>query len=103
MAADLLPNIRGGADVFLDANIFVYALTGASQQCADLLSRCNRQDIFAVTSHEVINEATHRLMVSEAFRKGLIARARADDLRQRPAVVQGLSDYWVQVSQLFVM
>ena len=103
MPADVLPSIPQGADVFLDANIFVYAFGGMSAECEAVLARCARQDVFGVTSFEVVNEVTHRLMVAEAFQKGLIAKPRSDDLRRRPAVVQGLTDYWMQVSQIFRM
>lgn len=103
MPVDILVNIPSASDIFLDTNIFIYALTGRSPQCEDVLARCARQDIFGVTTFEVINETTHRLMVHEAFDKGLIPRPRAEDLRQRTAVVRSLTDYWIQVSQLFVM
>ncbi len=49
-----------GADVFLDANIFIYAFTATSPECEVFLARCARQDVFGVTSYEVVNETTHR-------------------------------------------
>ncbi len=103
MPADVLSNIPQGADVFLDANIFVYAFTGASPECEAVLARCAREEVFGVTSFEVINEVTHRLMVAEAFQKGSIARPRAENLRKHPEVIQGLADYWAQISQIFHM
>lgn len=103
MPADVLPSIPQGADVFLDANIFVYAFSGMSAECEAVLARCARQDVFGVTSFEVVNEVTHRLMVAEAFQKKLIAKPRSEDLRRRPAVIQGLTEYWTQVSQIFRM
>jgi predicted nucleic acid-binding protein len=98
-----LTAVPDGADLFLDANIFIYGLSNLSRQCEDLLSRCARQEVFGITSWDIIHEVTHRLMVAEAFRKGLIARARADDLRQRPTIVQALADYWSQVTQILNM
>jgi len=103
MASDILPNIPAGADVFLDANILIYALVGASPECELLLERCARQEVFGFTSLDIIHEATHRLMVNEAFQKGLIAKPRAEDLRRHPAVVQSLSEYWGQASEIFNM
>ncbi len=103
MATDHLPNIPDAAEVFLDANIFIYAFTGKSRECADLLDRCVRQNVLGITAHETINEVTHRLMVHEAFHKGLIAKARADALREKPAIIRSLTDYWAQTSQIFNM
>ena len=103
MAADVLSNIPAGTDVFLDANVLIYAFASASAECERLLDRCANQDVFGFTSLEVIQETTHRLMVSEAFQKRLIARPRAEDLRRQPTVVQGLTDYWLQASQIFHM
>lgn len=31
-----LPNLASGADVFLDANVFIYAFSGLSDECCDL-------------------------------------------------------------------
>jgi predicted nucleic acid-binding protein len=103
MARDSLASIQDGTDTFIDANIFVYSFTGASLECQEFLARCARQEVFGITSFEAVNEVTHRLMIGEAFQKGLIARPRGRDLEQRPALVQALADYWNQVSQIFSM
>ena len=103
MPTDALVNVPDGVDLFLDANIFIYAFTKRSPQCVDLLARCSRQDVFGITSHESINEITHRLMVHEAFEKNLIGKPTADKLREKPAVIRDLSNYWVQASQVFSM
>jgi hypothetical protein len=87
MATDVLSSISDGGDVFLDANIFVYAFTGTPTECRDLLTRCAQEDVIGVTSYEVINEVTHRLMVYEAYHKGLISQPRAVDLKRRPTLV----------------
>ncbi len=54
-----LSSLSNGSAVFLDANLFVYALNGQSRQCADLLARCSREDLLGITLFEVFNEATH--------------------------------------------
>jgi uncharacterized protein len=103
MPMDTLANVADGSDVFVDANIFVYAFTAMSAECTEFLARCARQEVSAVTSYDVIHEATHRLMVHEAFQKALIPKPRAADLQQRPALVRVLTDYWSQVSKVFTM
>jgi len=103
MPADILTNIPDQSDVFVDANIFVYAFTGMSRDCKEFLARCARQDVFGITSYDTINEVTHRLMVNEAYEKGLISKPRGRDLQARPELVRTLTDYWAQVAQVFSM
>ena len=53
MAIDRLANLPAGADVFLDANIFIYSFGGQSNECRDLLRRCATEDVFGITTLEV--------------------------------------------------
>jgi predicted nucleic acid-binding protein len=103
MPADVLSHLPDGADVFLDANIFIYAVSGLSPQCRNLLERCARGDVVGITSLDTVNEVTHRLMVAEAFQKELIAKPRADHLARKPAVVRTLTDHWFQVESILDM
>jgi len=84
-----LPTLPAGLDIFLDANIFVYAFGGQSEQCLELLFRCARE-VYGVTSIEVISEVTHRLMLAEALATGIIRRARAQDLRGKVDAIRQL-------------
>ena len=70
MPIDRLPNLSSGADVFLDANVFIYAfLSGNSKECRDLLHRFSTEELSGITTLDVINEVTHRLMLAEAVAK----------------------------------
>lgn len=99
MPEQSLERIPDRADVFIDANIFIYGLGGASSQCKTLLERCSREEITGICLLETVNEATHRLMIAEAKSKGLISDA-AKELRTKPAVIQSLSEYWAQTEQI---
>jgi len=66
MPLEGIANLPAGAHLFLDANIFIYAFLGHSIQCRNLLGRCASEQVFGITSFEVVNEVTHRLMVAEA-------------------------------------
>jgi predicted nucleic acid-binding protein len=101
MAIDRLANLPAGADVFLDANIFIYAFSGQSNECRDLLRRCATENVFGITTLEVINEVTHRLMLAEAVAKGIITRQYAAALKGKWRDVAMLSDYWVLSSRIF--
>ena len=101
MPQDTLPNLPQGIDVLLDANIFIYAFGKQSQQCNDLLARCAREEVFGITTLEVINEVTHRMMLMEAVATGVIARTSARDLRGKPQAIRGLTQYWTQASHIF--
>ncbi len=96
MAAMPLSSLSSGSDVFLDANILVYALCGRSRECLNLLLRCASEEITGATTLEVVNEATHKLMLAEAFAKGLITQEKASALNKRPRDIRGLEVYWNQ-------
>lgn len=101
VSLDVLCSVPQGSDVFLDANIFIYAFARQSQQCHDLLARCAREEIFGITTLEVINEVTHRMMLAEAFATGVITKENARDLKGKPQAVQGLTQYWPQTIRIF--
>ena len=66
MAVDSLAKLPAGIDIFLDANIFIYALGGQSQQCLDVLSRCAREEVYGITTIGVINEGADQLVFKPA-------------------------------------
>ena len=76
MATLPLRSLPNASRVFLDANVLIYAAGGTSRECRQLLLRCSRDEIYRVCLYEVLNEATHRLMLLEARAKGLIASPR---------------------------
>lgn len=100
MAASPLPSLPYGSDVFLDANIFVYALLKQSQQCWDLLERCAREEVFGVTTLDAVTEATHKLMLMEACAKGYITKETAKALKGNLKAVVSLCDYWHQTEAI---
>lgn len=103
MPASPLPDIAAGADVFLDANIFVYGLCGNSAQCKAVLERCAREELLGVTTLEVVAEATHRLMLAEACYRGLITRERVILLRKKLQQIRDLTTYWRQAEAILSM
>jgi predicted nucleic acid-binding protein len=66
MAVAPLPNLPDRTFVCIDANIFVYALTGQSAQCRQLIERCVREEVTGVVLFETVNEVAHRFMIAEA-------------------------------------
>ena len=100
MAIESLSAVPPGSDVFIDANIFIYGLNGQSPQCHDFFQRCAREEVFGITSFEVLSEVLHQLMLAEAVTKGLIVEQNWRLLRKNPQVVSQLHDYWSQVEQI---
>ena len=96
-----LSNLPPASNVLLDANIFVYAFSGQSAQCLELLTRCATEDVIGVTTVEVVNEVCHRMMLAEAVAKGVITRARAVDLKGKVADIRGFTEYWLQTARIF--
>ena len=101
MPLEGIANLPVGAHLFLDANIFIYAFLGHSIQCRNLLGRCASEQVFGITSFEVVNEVTHRLMVAEALSTGVIKRDRVRDLRGKRREIAELTEYWAQTSAIF--
>ena len=99
-----LPTLPASSDIFIDANIFVYGLNGASPQCLQLLERCSREEVFGISLFEIVNEATHVLMLAEATRKGLITTpGTAPKLRSNFAVIPTLIDYWHETERILTL
>lgn len=82
-----LHRVPPGEDVYLDANIFVYAALGQSQECIAFLRRLTA-DVRGYCDAKVMHDVAHKLMLSEA---GMNAR----HLKEQPDVVRSLSR-WVR-------
>ena len=83
-----------GQAVFVDANVFLYHLTGRSQACRDLLAQCEAGEVQGLTGTHVVLEVLHRLMMLEAVQRGLVSPGNvARRLKEHPEVVRLLSEY----------
>ena len=103
MPVEPLPDLPPHSFVFLDSNVLIYGLTGVSGQCADLLDRCQREELTGLTLYETINETTHRLMVAEAKSKGVSASGGARALGRSFRLIPTLRDYWHDTVRLLDM
>lgn len=101
MSAELIENLPAGTNLFIDANIFIYAFLGHSNQCRDLLGRCATEKVLGITSLDVVNEVTHRMMLAEAVGTGVIKRDSVRDLRGKWREIAQLTVYWAQTSVIF--
>jgi predicted nucleic acid-binding protein len=88
-----LDTIPPGAQVLIDANIFIYAKCGLSAQCRRLLERCVQHDLNGVLTTVVVAEVCHRRMMQEAQSRGLSGPNPANALAQNPALVRQLTQY----------
>jgi predicted nucleic acid-binding protein len=96
-----LQDLPDGTDVFLDANIFIYAFGEQSAQCKDLLLRCAHERVFA--TFDIVNEVTHRLMILEALSVGFIQKGGAEELKRHIARIPSLTRYWILASKIFAL
>ncbi len=101
MAVRPLPAIAAGTRILLDANIFIYAFTGRSLQCQEMLERSQNGDVAAVTTIETVNEVCHRLMLLEALERGVIDKISALALRSKATEITRLTSYWTRIEQIF--
>jgi predicted nucleic acid-binding protein len=93
-----LTEIQSGSVVFVDANIFIYHLTGRSDDCSAFLMRIESGDVRGFTGQVGVLEVAHRLMMLEAAERGSpVTRNPAARLAKQPKFVQGLSKYYFAV------
>lgn len=95
-----LDRVPAGADVFIDANVLIYALDGTSAQCQSFLERCTKEELTGITLLGVVHDATHRFMLAEAKKKGWITQANAKSLKTRHSVIPQLTEYWNYTKRL---
>lgn len=104
MASSGLDAVPAGAEIFVDAPIFIYHFTGASEGCRDFLRRCESGEIRGTTSVVTLAEVTHRLMTIEAVHRGLVPPGNVvGKLRRRPEIVRGLHVYRQQAERIPLM
>ena len=94
MPIEPLDDLPDTSDIFIDANIFIYGLSGQSAQCRRLLERCSREEVTGMCLFEILNEATHRFMLAEATSKRLISKENHNLLKQRFNAIPTLTEYW---------
>jgi len=87
--------------VLVDANIFIYAFMHQSHQCRQLLERCKAEEVFCITTADIVSEVCHRLMLIEAVEAGIITKPSAAKLRRKPVEIRRLARYWALTSQIF--
>ena len=93
--------LASGASIFIDANIFIYHFTGASEECSEFLDRCENREITGVTSINVILEVLHRLMMVEAVNKNLIQPPNIlKKLKNQPQKIKQLNEYFVHTQKI---
>lgn len=77
-----LNDLPKGTRVFVDTNIFDYALSGKSRSCASFLERVALREVRAYVNTQVLSDTMHKLMIKEAFAKRLITKATAGYLKE---------------------
>jgi len=99
-----LDNVPPAISVFIDANVFIYHFTGASDECTRFLTRCEAGELAGLTSVSVLLEVLHRLMMLEAVRSGAVRPPNVlSKLRKRPEIVRTLSEYYTHTTKISQM
>lgn len=96
-----LSEIKEGAGVFIDANIFIYHFTGVSQECKEFLRECLQKKFIAYTSLNILAEVCHRLMAIEAVSLGMVKPKNPSiSLQKNSEIVKKLSVYYTQITNI---
>lgn len=99
-----LNRIESGSKVFIDANIFIYHFTGISDECSNFLGRCEMNDLYGVTSANVLLEVLHQLMMIEAVRKKIVRLPNVvRKLKDNPEKVKQLNEYFINTQKIVEM
>jgi predicted nucleic acid-binding protein len=99
-----LSEIKAGSEIFVDSNIFIYHFTGVSGECSDFLTRCERGDLIAMTSVNVILEVLHRLMMVEAVKKNIVTPPNVvKKLNKKPMKLKRLNEYFINTEKIVDM
>lgn len=89
--------IRPGESLFVDANVFVYALgpdPSFGPPCGDLLRRIEQSDVKGSISSHVLHDVAHRLMTLEACQTfGWPYSGIGPRLRRHPLEIQKLHKF----------
>ena len=89
-----------GTRVFVDTNIFDLHYRNKSATCSAFITRVARGEVVAYVNTQVLSDLLHKLMLAEAYAKGLITRRQASALKTRlqadRALAATLTDYQEQ-------
>jgi predicted nucleic acid-binding protein len=94
-----LANVPSGADVYIDANILVYAMLNQSPECEAFLKRC-ATDVYGYSDVRVLHDCLHQLMLADAeFTSGNPQMRKPKALKQNPALISRLT-HWHGLAKL---
>ena len=75
----LLPE---GSRVFVDTNILFLHFRGHSATCTAFIDRIAAGEVIAYVNTQVLSDLLHKLMLAEAYHRGIIEKLRAVELKQ---------------------
>ncbi len=90
-----LSSLPARSDVYIDANIFVYAMLGKSSECRALFARCET-DVFAYSDIRVLHDASHQVMLAEAAQTAP-KWGSPKNLKTNPTLIRSLTRWQQQV------
>jgi len=96
--------LPAGAEVGVDANVFILHFCGRSPESTAFLRWVEAGEVRAFTTQEVLAEVMHRLMVLEAVAAGAVSGGNpARSLRRKPDIVKELHRYYDDTSAISAM
>jgi len=100
----ILSQLQSGERVFIDTNIFLYAVfehSAYGKSCRDFLKRVEKDELLGFASDLVLNEVFHKLMISEiAETEGVEANNAAKLIKRDPKIIGDLRRIWEEMELL---
>ena len=82
MAMPDLALLPEGSRVFVDTNIFYLHFRGRSATCTAFIDRSAGGEVIAYVNTQVLSDLLHKLMLAEAYHRGIIEKLRAVELKK---------------------
>jgi len=100
----ILSQLQSGERVFIDTNIFLYAVfehSAYGKSCRDFLKRVEKDELLGFISDLALNEVFHKLMISEiAETEGVEANNAAKLIKRDPEIIGDLRRIWEEMELL---
>lgn len=98
MDINLLPS---GTSCLVDANIFIYHLSGDSNDCSNFLTRVENGEVELHITTIIVAEILHRRMMGEAISKGLVTAGKTlNKIKANPLLITLLTEYITDVEDV---
>jgi len=86
-----LEEVPSGAQVFVDANIFIYHFTHLSSECRAFLARCESGEVQAFTGAHILLEVQYGILTNDSVSVAIMQKLRLTHLVSHDSDLRNLA------------